>query len=93
MIFISDQSALSGVFFERSSNPLGDPMTKLIASALLSVGIATAAMAADMPKSAAPMAADTTTAAGATAPAKTTGKGKHGGKKGKKATPAPSTTK
>jgi hypothetical protein len=61
----------------------------LIASALLSVGIATAAMAADMPKSAAPMAADT--AAGATAPTKTTtGKGKHG-KKGKKATPAPTT--
>lgn len=92
MIFISDQTPLSGVFFERSSNPLGDPMTKLIASALLSVGIATAAMAADMPKSAAPMAADTATA-GATAPTKTTGKGKHGGKKGKKATPAPSTTK
>ncbi len=68
-------------------------MTKLIASALLSVGIATAAMAADMPKSAAPMAADTATAAGATAPTKTTGKGKHGGKKGKKSTPAPSTTK
>jgi len=92
MIFIADQTARSGVFFERSSNPLGDPMTKLIASALLSVGIATAAMAADMPKSAAPMAADTTTSA--TAPTKTTtGKGKHGSKKGKKATPAPSTTK
>jgi hypothetical protein len=68
MIFISDQTARSGVFFERSSNPLGDPMTKLIASALLSVGIATAAMAADMPKSAAPMAADTTTATGTATP-------------------------
>jgi hypothetical protein len=92
MIFISDQSSLSGVFFVRSSNPTGDPMTKLIASALLSVGIATAAMAADMPKSAAPMAADTATA-GATAPAKTTGKGKHSGKKGKKAASTPSTAK
>jgi hypothetical protein len=65
-------------------------MTKLIATALLSLGFATAAMAADMPKSAAPMAADTGTAA---APAKTT-KGKHAGKKGKKSTtPAPTTTK
>jgi hypothetical protein len=63
-------------------------MTKLIATALLSIGVATAAMAADMPKSAAPMAADTGTAA---APAKAT-KGKHG-KKGKKSTPAPTTTK
>jgi hypothetical protein len=65
-------------------------MTKLIATALLSLGIATAAMAADMPKSAAPMAADTGTAA--TTPAKST-KGKHSGKKGKKSTPAPTTTK
>jgi hypothetical protein len=66
-------------------------MTKLIATALLSLGFATAAMAADMPKSAAPMAADTGTAA---APAKTTTKGKHAGKKGKKSTtPAPTTTK
>jgi hypothetical protein len=62
----------------------------LIATALLSVGIATAAMAADMPKSAAPMAADAP-AADSSAPAKTTGK-KHS-KKGKKATPAPTTTK
>jgi hypothetical protein len=65
-------------------------MTKLIATALLSLGFATAAMAADMPKSAAPMAADAGTAA---APAKNTTKGKHSGKKGKKATPAPTTTK
>jgi hypothetical protein len=64
-------------------------MTKLIATALLSIGFATAAMAADMPKSAAPMAADTGAAA---APAKAA-KGKHGGKKGKKSTPAPATTK
>ncbi len=48
---------------QRSFIPLaGDPMTKsgtLITSALLTFGIAAAAMAADMPKSAAPMAADT----------------------------------
>jgi hypothetical protein len=61
-------------------------MTKLIATALLSLGFAAAAMAADMPKSAAPMAADT---GSATAPAKNTTKGK----KGKKSTPAPTTTK
>ena len=67
-------------------------MTKLIATALLSVGFATAAMAADMPKSAAPMAADTAAAADASAPAKPAKK--HSGKKGKKATtPAPTTTK
>jgi hypothetical protein len=65
-------------------------MTKLIATALLSLGIATAAMAADMPKSAAPMAADT---GSATPAAKNTTKGKHAGKKGKKSTPAPTTTK
>jgi hypothetical protein len=64
-------------------------MYKLIASALLSVGIATAAMAADMPKSAAPMAADQPAAGSSTAaPAKTSKK--HSGKKGKKSTPAPS---
>ena len=66
-------------------------MTKLIATALLSLGFATAAMAADMPKSAAPMAADTGTP---TAAAKNTTKGKHSGKKGKKSTtPASTTTK
>jgi hypothetical protein len=65
-------------------------MTKLIATALLSLGFATAAMAADMPKSAAPMAADTGTA-GTSTPAKATKK--HGGKKSKKSTPAPTTTK
>jgi hypothetical protein len=65
-------------------------MTKLIATALLSLGFATAAMAADMPKSATPTAADTGTAA---APAKATTKGKHGSKKGKKSTPAPTSTK
>ena len=65
-------------------------MTKLIATALLSLGFATAAMAADMPKSAAPMAADTGTAA---APAKTTTKGKHGKKSKKSTATAPTTAK
>jgi hypothetical protein len=66
-------------------------MIKLFATALLSLGFATAAMAADMPKSAAPMAADTGTAA---APAKHTSKSKHSGKKSKKSTThAPTTTK
>jgi len=65
-------------------------MIKLIASALLSVGIATAAMAANMPKSAAPMAADTGASSAPAKPAATKGKKGH---KGKKSTPAPSTTK
>jgi hypothetical protein len=61
----------------------------LITTALLTFGFAAASMAADMPKSAAPMAADTTTAAPATK-TKTT---KHTSKKHKKAAPAPATTK
>ncbi len=90
MIFISDEIRLSGVFFVSLVKPtVGDPMTKLIATALLSVSFAAAAMAADMPKTAAPMSADAP-AAGTTA-GKTTSK-KHS-KKGKKAAPAPSTTK
>jgi hypothetical protein len=59
----------------------------LITTALLTFGFAAASMAADMPKSAAPMAADTATPAPKT---KTT---KHTSKKHKKATPAPATTK
>jgi hypothetical protein len=90
MIFISDQTRLSGVFSVPLVKPTaGDPMTKLIATALLSVSFAAAAMAADMPKTAAPMSADAP-AAGTTT-TKPAGK-KHSGKKGKKA-PAPSTTK
>jgi hypothetical protein len=61
----------------------------LITSALLTLGLAAGAMAADMPKNAAPMAADSPAAAGSadtTKPAK-----KH--HKKKKAAPAPSTTK
>jgi hypothetical protein len=62
----------------------------LITTALLTFGFAAASMAADMPKSAAPMAADTATPAPA-AKTKTT---KHStAKKHKKAAPAPATTK
>jgi len=58
----------------------------LVTTALLAFGFAAASMAADMPKSAAPMAADT-----ASPPATKTHK--HTSKKHKKATPAPATTK
>jgi hypothetical protein len=61
----------------------------LITTALLTFGFAAASMAADMPKTAAPMAADTATPA-PTTKTKTT---KHTSKKHKKATPAPATTK
>jgi hypothetical protein len=59
----------------------------LITTALLTFGFAAASMAADMPKSAAPMAADTAT------PAPATKTHKHTAKKHKKATTAPATTK
>jgi hypothetical protein len=59
----------------------------LVTTALLAFGFAAASMAAaDMPKSAAPMAADT-----ASPPATKTHK--HTSKKHKKAAPAPATTK
>ena len=62
----------------------------LLTSALLTMGLAAGAMAADMPKTAAPMSADAPAASGTmadtTKPAK-----KH--KKHKKAAPAPSSTK
>jgi hypothetical protein len=68
-------------------------MTKsgtLISAALLTFGLAAMAMSADMPKSAAPMAADTPAAgAAATTPAKPA---KKPSKKKKKAA-APATTK
>ena len=73
--------------------PFGDLMNKsgtLITSALLTFGLAAAAMAADMPKAAAPMAADAPAAA-APADAPKTAK-KHTSKKKKKAA-APATTK
>jgi uncharacterized membrane protein (DUF2068 family) len=93
MIFISDQSSRSGVFFSSLDNTTaGDPMIKLIASALLSVGIAAAAMAADMPKSAATMAADAPAAGTSSSTASKPVKKTHS-KKAKKSTPAPSTSK
>jgi hypothetical protein len=61
----------------------------LIVSALLTMGIAASAMAADMPKTAAPMSADAPAAASSAATASTSGKKKH---KKKKAA-APTTTK
>jgi hypothetical protein len=61
----------------------------LITTALLTFGFAAASMAADMPKTAAPMAADTATPA----PTTKTKTVKHTSKKHKKATPAPATTK
>jgi hypothetical protein len=75
--------------------PFGDLMNKsgtLITSALLTFGLAAAAMAADMPKAAAPMAAD---APATSAPAADTAKPakKHSSKKKKKAAAAPATTK
>jgi hypothetical protein len=93
MIFISAEMRGSGVFFERLSiPPFGDLMNKsgiLITSALLTLGLVAGSMAADMPKAAAPMAADAPAAPAADAP-KTTTK-KH--KKHKKAAAAPATTK
>jgi hypothetical protein len=62
----------------------------LITSALLTFGIAAAAMAADMPKAAAPMAADAPAAAAPAADATKSPK-KH--TKKKKKTAAPATTK
>jgi hypothetical protein len=67
-------------------------MTKsgtLIISALLSMGLAAGAMAADMPKTAAPMSADAAAASGTTTTTPKSGK-KH---KKKKTAPAPTTTK
>jgi hypothetical protein len=95
MIFISDQSLRSGVFFASLDNTTaGDSMIKLIASALLSVGIAAAAMAADMPKSAATMTADApAAAAGTTSSTPSKPAKKHSSKKSKKSTAAPSTSK
>jgi hypothetical protein len=60
----------------------------LITTALLTLGFAGASMAANTPKSAAPMAADST----APAAAKSTSH-KHSSKKHKKASTAPATTK
>jgi hypothetical protein len=74
--------------------PFGDLMNKsgtLITSALLTFGLAAAAMAADMPKAAAPMSADAPAAAAPATDAPKPAK-KHSKKK-KKAAAAPATTK
>ena len=60
-----------------------------IISALLTMGLAAGAMAADMPKTAAPMSADAPAASGTTTTTPKSGK-KH---KKKKTAPAPTTTK
>jgi hypothetical protein len=93
MIFIWAKVPGYRVFFVRSFNsPVGDIMNKsgiLITSALLSLGLAAGAMAADMPKAAdAPAAAASAPAASMDAP-KATKKKHH---KKKKAA-APATTK
>jgi hypothetical protein len=96
MIFISVELQGSGVFFDTSCqyHPFGDLMNKsgtLITSALLTLGLAAAAMAADMPKAAAPMAADAPAAAAPAADAAKPATKKHSKKKKKAA--APATTK
>jgi type IV secretory pathway VirB6-like protein len=90
MMFICGPGECSGVFFATlvHHTDSGDCMNKsatMIATALLTFGFAAVSMAADAPKSATPVAEDTTT----TPPAKTT----HKHKKHKKSTPAPATTK
>jgi hypothetical protein len=89
MMFISCDLHLAGVFSASLVNPFaGEPMIKLIASALLSLGIAGAAMAADAPSSSG-SSAGAPAASSAKAPA---AKSKtHSGKKSsKKSSPAPS---
>jgi hypothetical protein len=61
----------------------------LITSALMTLGLAAGAMAADMPKTAAPMSADAPASSSTTDAPKTTKKHK----KHKKAATAPSSTK
>ena len=74
-----------GVFSASLVNPfVGDLMIKLIASALLSVGIATAAMAADTPSTGSSVSAP------AASSSSSKSSHKHSGKKSKKSTPAPS---
>jgi hypothetical protein len=87
MIFISVERRRSGVFFATNPyHPFGDFMTKsgtLIITALLTVGLAAASMAADAPKSSTPVAADTSTAAPAPA---TKSKSSKSSKSGSKST-------
>jgi hypothetical protein len=94
MIFISAEFQGTGVFFQALfKSHVGVAMNKsgtLIISALLTLGLAAGAMAADMPKAAAPMSADAPAAAASSTDAPKPAK-KH--KKKKKAASAPSTTK
>jgi hypothetical protein len=94
MIFISAEFLGRRVFFQALFSPhVGVAMNKsgtLITSALLTLGLAAGAMAADMPKAAAPMSADAPAASSTSADAPKPAK-KH--KKKKKAAAAPSTTK
>jgi hypothetical protein len=94
MIFISAEFSRSGVFFHAfvNTHPFGVAMNKsgtLIASALLTLGLAAGAMAADAPKSTAPMSADAPAAAMKTADTTKPAKKKHSKKK---KTAAPTTT-
>jgi hypothetical protein len=103
MIFMSDDSRGSGVFsasldYLHRQPFVGDAMIKLIASALLSFGIAAAAMAADTPSStgssASAPAASSPSKSAHKHSAKKSGKtsGKTSDKASKKSTPAPAKT-
>jgi hypothetical protein len=95
MIFISDDFGGYGVFFDPLVNTTaGDIMNKsgtLITSALLTLGLAAGAMAADVTKAAAPVAADTATTAAPSTDAPKPAKKHH--KKKKAAAAAPASTK
>ena len=90
MLFMSDDWRGSGVFSASLVNPfVGDSMIKLIASALLSFGIAAAAMAADTPSSSG-SSASAPAASSSSSKSAHKHSGKKSGKAGKKSTPAPS---
>ena len=93
MIFISVETPDSVVFFapQRPHHVFGDLMKKsatLITTALLSLGLAAASMAADAPKSGTPAAADSSAPAPKAKAHKTSSTKKH-----KKSTTATTATK
>ncbi len=91
MMFISCDLRLAGVFSASLVNPFaGEPMIKLIASALLSLGIAGAAMAADAPSSTGSSASAPAASSTKTPAAKSTKTHSGSKKSSKKSTPAPS---
>jgi hypothetical protein len=94
MIFISDECWLSGVFCGGTiKTTVGDPMNKsgtLIASALLTFGIAAGAMAADTPAAASTPAASTSTGSSHSS---STSKHSHSSKHGHSSTKHGSKTK